>query len=656
MKPPINDKIELRSKQLARQNDMLALAALIAVASLILSVEYAHSFISEKWIHLYNPFFLIIPTIIHISFNHLEPWKYNSIKPKVYMTFIILLYFFSVPPLIITMDDRLNGFFSTLLNVMGGLYSIGLLNFFGFFLMIFFFNSYILLLYKIYNINFDVDDLFIIPMGLIFLIIGSVISEVLIRVRIREKKQKNFIKVQGEKNSALLTNLGQGFMVMDKNGVIEEGATKITEKFFNTYPVGKKLSEVLNLDGEKSETLEKWLKNIYREVLTFKDLRLLGPQSFESKGRYIDLDYKPIYAERSKRKIDKVICVATDKTHEVELEKQLELDKQNAEFINSCLQNPVEFVDLMDDTFELLEAYPTIKEMDEGELFRKFHTLKARYGQFGVKDLTYYINEVETGISKKEFDNLDSKVDKFESELQEFVKKNRLIIEAANKFMIDQGNAVQVSDILDNKEQFSDLENLFNHLRENYLLSDIKGKFERYGSLVDELAEKQSKVIDAKFTGDEIKVDTNKYSNFINTSIHLFRNMVDHGIETEDERIEKTKPQRGSIKVEFKNNGDTFIIQMADDGSGIDPKRIKDKVLEKGLKLEEDLQNLKDSDLVDMIFLPGFSTKEEVTDVSGRGVGMDAVREEVERLGGTISVSSKIDEGTKFKIKLPILG
>jgi Chemotaxis protein histidine kinase and related kinases len=291
--------------------------------------------------------------------------------------------------------------------------------------------------------------------------------------------------------------------------------------------------------------------------------------------------------------------------------------------------NPGELVDLMAFSYDLLEIYPTFKKgemnISNGELFRKFHTLKARYGQFGAKDLTYYINEVETSISNGEFDKLESNVDKFNSNLQEFVKKNRLIIEAANKFMIDQGNAVQVSDILYNKDKFSDLENLFSHLRENYLLSDIKEKFKRYNSLIDELADKQSKVIDSEFTGDKIKVDTNKYSNFINTSIHLFRNMVDHGIENEDERIEKAKPQRGQIKVDFKNNGDTFIIQMADDGGGIDPERITEKVLEKRLKSEKDLKSLKDSDLVDMIFLPGFFTKEEVTDVSGRGVGMDAV-------------------------------
>ena len=452
----------------------------------------------------------------------------------------------------------------------------------------------------------------------------------------------------------LVENLGQGFMVLDKNGIIQEGATQITRDFFNIDPVGKSLPEVLNLDGEKREVFNKWLQNIWRGTLTFRDLRQLGPQSFKgADGRYIDLDYKAIYMEESKRKIDKVICVATDKTQEIALERQLELDKQNAEFITTCLQNPVEFVDLLGDTFNLLESYPTIRGGGTRDLFRKFHTLKARYGQFGARDLTYYINEIETGISNDWAEEVDSKVSRFDNELQIFVKDNRLIIEAAKKFMVDNGYAVQVSEVMEKIKACESLEELEFDLYKNYLLSDIKEKFERYRPLVDELAETQSKVIDMDFTGDKVLVEYAKFSDFVNVSIHLFRNMVDHGIETEDERIEKTKPQRGSIKVEFKNNGDSFYINMTDDGEGIDPERIKDKVLEKGLKSEDELQDLKDSDFVDMIFLPGFSTKEEVTDVSGRGVGMDAVRASVERLGGTISVSSKIDEGTTFVIKLP---
>ncbi|MEE2744338.1 MAG: 7TM diverse intracellular signaling domain-containing protein [Bdellovibrionota bacterium] len=392
----------------------------------------------------------------------------------------------------------------------------------------------------------------------------------------------------------LVENLGQGFMVMDKSGVIQEGATQITKDFFNTDPEGQKLSDVLQLEGEKREVFDKWLKNIWRGILTFRDLRQLGPQSFEgSHGRYIDLDYKAIYVEDQKRKVDKVICVATDKTQEIVLERKLELDKQKAEFITTCLQNPVEFVDLMDDTYDLLETYPKIKNHDQGELFRKFHTLKARYGQFGVKALTYYINEVETGISKGQLDNLDSKVSCFEKELQDFVKKNRLIIEAANKFMVDNGHAVQVSEMMEKIKNSESLDDLKFDLYKNYLLSDIKEKFERYKPLVDELAEKQSKVIDVNFLGDKVLVEYAKFSNFVNVSIHLFRNMVDHGIETEDERIEKTKPQRGSIKVEFKNEGDSFSINLKDDGGGIDPQRIKDKVLEKALSRKRNLKTLK---------------------------------------------------------------
>ena len=139
----------------------------------------------------------------------------------------------------------------------------------------------------------------------------------------------------------------------------------------------------------------------------------MAPKIFKSDdGRYIELDYKPIYKDGGPKKIHKVICIATDKTEEIILKRRHEIDKQEVEFITTCLQNPVEFSDLLEETYELLETYPTIRDMDEGELFRKFHTLKARFGQFGVKNLTHYINEVETGISDGELEKLDMKVEK----------------------------------------------------------------------------------------------------------------------------------------------------------------------------------------------------------------------------------------------------
>ena len=476
---------------------------------------------------------------------------------------------------------------------------------------------------------------------------------------------KVYIGNKNERIKSLVENLEQGFMTMDKNGVIQEGATKITKDFFNINPVDKKLSEVLNLKDEKKEIFNKWMKNIYKGILSFRDLRGLGPQSFELNGRYIDLDYKPIYAEGSKIKIDKVICIATDKSQEIELERKIDLDKQKAEFITTCLQNPSDFIDLLNSTQELLFDYKEIlKKKDYEELFRDFHTLKARWGQFGLKSLTKFINDIESSIEDSFEEEIVERIEKFRIKIQEFLKENDLVISAANKFMVEDGKAVEITELLktigkykrNNKNNPSiAINEMIRHFHNNYYLSDIKSKLDRYKATVTELSEKQKKVIDIQILGDEIKINADKYKKFINSLIHIFRNMVDHGIETEDERVEKNKKQRGSIKLDFKKNGDTFIFQMADDGGGIDPKKIKDKVLEKGLKSKEDLQSLKDSDLVDLIFLPGFSTKEEVTDVSGRGVGMDAVKEEVENLGGTISVSSEIDEGTKFTIELPIL-
>jgi two-component system chemotaxis sensor kinase CheA len=221
--------------------------------------------------------------------------------------------------------------------------------------------------------------------------------------------------------------------------------------------------------------------------------------------------------------------------------------------------------------------------------------------------------------------------------------------------MVDDGQAIPVSEMIDKIKNSGSLEDLQLSLQ-SYILSDIKEKFGRYKSLVKELSEQQGKTVDVDISGDEVLVEYSKYSDFVNVSIHLFRNMVDHGIETEEERREKEKPSRGKITINFKNNGKVFFIHFIDDGGGIDPLRIKEKVLEKGLKSSVELEKLNDSELLPMIFLPGFSTKEEVTDISGRGVGMDAVKAEIEKLGGSITVNSILDEGTTFIIELPLIG
>ena len=148
-------------------------------------------------------------------------------------------------------------------------------------------------------------------------------------------------------------------------------------------------------------------------------------------------------------------------------------------------------------------------------------------------------------------------------------------------------------------------------------------------------------------------VDQNKYQKFVNTSIHLFRNMVDHGLEEEHVRIEKTKPKVGKIKGDFSLSNGEIKIVIEDDGQGLNLNRIKEKCLEKKLKAEEELDNLKEEEVAQLIFEPGISTKDKVSTYSGRGIGLDAVREEIKKLGGDINVESSPDNGTRFVITIP---
>tara|TARA_B100000029_G_scaffold83258_1_gene74266 strand:- start:1911 stop:4598 length:2688 start_codon:yes stop_codon:yes gene_type:complete len=465
---------------------------------------------------------------------------------------------------------------------------------------------------------------------------------------------------QKKSRDQLLGSLTQGYLTFDKQGVIGEGATNITEDLLETVLKNSimeelKIWDVLFKEENKKDNFKRWVDKIYENKISFRDLKELAPKTFEgTKGKFIRLDFRPIYQQESNT-IEKVIMIASDKTQELKLKQKIEEDKQHAYFIRTCLENPVDFVDILEDTFSIIETGPELSKGDNSELFRVFHTLKARYGQFGLKKITTAIDKIETSISEKNNNSLKSEIAHFKKLADTFVKENRLIIEAANKFLVDEGSAVQVSEVIEKAKEFQIDGQYLDFLRENYLLSDIKNKFERYRPLVDQLADKQGKAINVHIKGDEVRVDTNQYSNFINTSIHLFRNMVDHGIEPEDERIEKTKDQRGSISVEFKKNGNSFTIVIQDDGAGIDPEKIKNITVQKGLKKLSELTDITQQGLINMIFLPGFSTKEEVTEYSGRGIGMDAVREEVENLGGKIEVSSTIDEGTQFTIELPIL-
>jgi len=178
--------------------------------------------------------------------------------------------------------------------------------------------------------------------------------------------------------------------------------------------------------------------------------------------------------------------------------------------------------------------------------------------------------------------------------------------------------------------------------------------FKKFPRMVRDLARDSQKQIELKIFGEETELDKSVIEEIGDPLVHIIRNSCDHGIETPEERKAKGKPEKGTVTLTANQEGSNIIIKIQDDGKGLDIKAIRNKAVEKGLVSRNEVDNLSDRDVFRFIFEAGFSTAKKVTDVSGRGVGMDVVRTNIEKLSGLIELDSHLDKGTTLTIKLPL--
>lgn len=178
--------------------------------------------------------------------------------------------------------------------------------------------------------------------------------------------------------------------------------------------------------------------------------------------------------------------------------------------------------------------------------------------------------------------------------------------------------------------------------------------FNKYPRVVRDLCRETKKDIQLLIYGEDTELDKTLIEEINDPLVHLIRNAVDHGIETPQERVAKGKNPQGTVILAAEHEGNNINITIQDDGKGMDPEVIKRKAIEKGLISKEKANDLNKNEIFNLIFLPGFSTAEKITNISGRGVGMDVVKTNVTKLRGTIQIDSEIGKGTKIVIKLPL--
>lgn len=185
-------------------------------------------------------------------------------------------------------------------------------------------------------------------------------------------------------------------------------------------------------------------------------------------------------------------------------------------------------------------------------------------------------------------------------------------------------------------------------------MQPIKKVFGRFPRVVRDLARNLNKQINLELVGEETDLDKNLVEALADPLVHLVRNSVDHGIELPDVREQKGKSRTGQVVLAAEQEGDHILLTISDDGAGMDPVKLRRIAVEKGMFDEDTANRLSDSEAYNLIFAPGFSTKKEISDVSGRGVGMDVVKTKIAQLNGTVEILSELGKGTRFVIKVPL--
>ncbi len=240
------------------------------------------------------------------------------------------------------------------------------------------------------------------------------------------------------------------------------------------------------------------------------------------------------------------------------------------------------------------------------------------------------------------------------------IERLDILMNLFEELVIDRGRLEQISRELNNPELHetvermsrisSDLQNIILNMR----MVPVETVFNRFPRMVRQLARDLGKKINLEIIGAETELDRTVIDEIGDPLVHLLRNAVDHGIETPDVRRAKGKPEEGTVRLKAYHSGNHVFIEIEDDGAGINREKVLQKAINKGIISKQNAANLTDKQVYELIFASGFSTADKISDISGRGVGLDVVKSTIESLGGSVTIDSQEGVGSVFSIQLPL--
>src|SRR5690625_1242136 len=342
--------------------------------------------------------------------------------------------------------------------------------------------------------------------------------------------------------------------------------------------------------------------------------------------------------------------------------------------------------EVLDKLGEVIKSIPDVSELEEEQFDQKFSVLfVSKQEKKEIKEKIKKISEitqveinnfalekdtlVESNIpqTKQQMSSKNENLPASKVRLSAPRKTIRINIERLDVLMnlfeeivIDRGRLEQISTELQNTDLQETVERMTRATSElkniilNMRMVPIDHVFNRFPGMIRQLARDLNKEVVVNIVGAETELDRTVIDEIGDPLVHLIRNAIDHGLESTEKRIEKGKPEQGTIDLKAYHSGNHVFIEISDDGAGINKDKVIQKAIENQLITEEQVPSLSNQQIYELILASGFSTTDKVSDVSGRGVGLDVVKNTIESLGGNISIQSEIDQGSTFSIQLPL--
>ncbi|HMJ55878.1 MAG TPA: ATP-binding protein [Polyangiaceae bacterium] len=457
---------------------------------------------------------------------------------------------------------------------------------------------------------------------------------------IRQREER--INARNRDMRLVLDNVGQGFITLDVNGSMSDEHSKIVDEWFGepkgAMPFWDYLSRV---DPSKGQWFQLGWASVLEDVLPLALALDQLPKVVNKDAQTFELVYRPILRGDQ---LDKAIVVITDVTSRIERERAERSQREMMSIFHHILADRLAIEEFFTEATSLVDAILASDGTDHGLITRHVHTLKGNCGLFGIESVTTFCHDLE---------------DRMRESPEPIGYKEKEGLRALWNKVLDVRSQLARGESfieLDREEYDSFLDELRRRADHGALAATAASwRFEPASKRIALLGEQVQRLATRLGRAEVIvigeptllRLPTRKWGPFWSAFAHVIRNAVDHGIETAEQRRQAGKPEQATVTLGVARDGQNAIVTIRDDGRGIDWERIETVAQERGLPHETK------ADLEEALFTDGVTSRMNVTEVSGRGVGLGAVRAMIRQMGGRIELESQIGQGTTFRFIMP---